>query len=132
SASAGAERPAGREFSAATPAARSATPSAIEEPPLAQLCDEGADFALDHCVATGEAVGEPRRDRILVASHRDLPHDRRSRGVERKIFCGASLEEHTAEFFLAELDELGQSHGDRTSGPPATTASCFTPRITER
>src|SRR5262249_28811007 len=70
---AGTERPADREVSAATPAARSATPSAIEEPALAQLGDEGADFALDHCVATGEAVGEPRRDRILVASHRDLP-----------------------------------------------------------
>src|SRR5262249_2154099 len=108
---------------------RSATPSAIEEPALAQLRDEGADFALDHCVATGEAVGEPRRDRILVASHRDLPHDRRGRRVERKDLLGASLEEHTAEFFLAEL---GQSHGDRPSGPPATTGSCFTPHITER
>src|SRR5262249_21613338 len=132
SASAGAERPAGREVSAATPAARSVTPSAIEEPALAQLRDEGADFALDHCVATGEAVGEPRRDRMLVASHRDLPHDRRGRRVERKDLLAASLEEHTAEFFVAEFDELGQSHGDRTSGPPATTGSYFTPHITER
>src|SRR5262249_17521269 len=125
-------RPAGREVLAATPAARSATPSAIQEPALAQLRDEGADFALDHCVGTGEAVGEPRRDRILVASHRDLPHDRRGRRVERKDLLGASLEKHTAEFFLAELDELGQSHSDRTSGTPTTTRSRFTPLITER
>src|SRR5262249_49720055 len=45
--------------------------------------------------------------------------------VERKDLLGASLEKHTAEFFLAELDELGQSHGDRTSGPPATTGVLF-------
>jgi hypothetical protein len=56
SASAGAERPAGREVSAATPAARSATPSAIEEPALAQFRDEGADFALDHCRRTKQAI----------------------------------------------------------------------------
>src|SRR5262249_16212381 len=125
SAWAGAERPGGREVLAATPAARSATPSAIEEPALAQLRDEGADFALDHCVGTGEAVGEPRRDRILVASHRDLPHDRRGRRVERKDLLGASLDTHTAEFFLPALAELRQPHGDRTGGPPATTGVLF-------
>src|SRR5262249_13591619 len=58
--------------------------------------------------------------------------DRRGRRVERKDLLGASLEKHTAEFFLAELDELGQSHSDRTSGTPTTTGSRFTPLITER
>ena len=92
------------------PPARPSQPSRTHETGRAHRRLEGGGGwrcdRRDQQSMTGEAVGEPRRDCILVASHRDLPHDRRGRRVERKDLLGASLEEHTAEFSSRNLTNL--------------------------
>ena len=73
----------------------------------------------------GEALLQARGDRLLVAAGRDLAHDGRAGRIEREDLLGARLEQHAAEFLLAELDEFGQSHGHRISGPPLAAAWVF-------
>jgi hypothetical protein len=85
--------------------------STLHEPALAQIGDEGGDFALDRPVAVVKALFQSGHDRALIATGFDLAHDGRGRRVEGEDLLGARLEEHAAEFLLAELHVFRQLHG---------------------